>query len=521
MANQKKRDTKKVIHIGAQALPIGQLLDDYFEYIWSDDPTVPPVKDQPLFKKERLNPYYQDALFLIDASSPWLNDEDILSTLPANQILCDQAVELSAKAETVMDLKGAHRFDFNAVKVLAQRINAYFFGDQSGYRMPPSWFTIAPSFNGHVKQVGQVYHELKVDLDSQWHLVAYPNVAQWVPAHVLDTVLVEFERLSDSVHIKAVLSQFDLQTNEFLRSDEKVDDELREEFQVQGGESGSNMQLTIFASGSGAFRLGQFHVRRSRGPYGEFLLNDRRLVEPSGMNTELAVYFDAGDLKPPLSVYFSGYRSAEGFEGNYMMRSFHGPFLLIADSRLEGGAFYLGSEALQQQVMGVIKATLQRLHFKPHELILSGLSMGTFGALYYGARLAPSAIVVGKPLVNLGTIAGGVHLTRPGDFATSLDMLLYYEGDLSRTKQMDDQFWRVFKKADFSQTTFAFAYMENDDYDPHAFHKVRQYLKKAVPTARILSKGLVGRHNDDTNGIVNWFVMQFRHLLQQQYGREF
>ncbi|WP_244974969.1 accessory Sec system protein Asp2 [Lacticaseibacillus chiayiensis] len=515
----KKRNTKKVIQVGENALPLETLLVDEFEYIWINDADTPPVKEHALFKLNRLNPYYQDALFLIDQTSPWCNRPEILTALPANQILYDQAVEMARDCQKIMQLEGAHQLDFSDVAALATTINKYFFGNQAGYRMPPSWFTIAPGFEGSIRQQGQSYHEFKVNLDHQWHLAAYPNVAQWVPAHMLDTVLVEFERLDPSVHLKAVVTQYDLETNEFVRSDEKVDDELRQEFKVEGGEKGCNMQLTVFASGSGTFHIGQFHVRRSRGPYGEFLLNDRRLIEPAGMNTELAIYFDAGDLKPPLNVYFSGYRSAEGFEGNYMMRMFHGPFLLIADSRLEGGAFYLGSEALQQQVMAAIRETLKRLHFKPNELILSGLSMGTFGALYYGARLAPSAIVVGKPLVNVGTIAKGTHLTRPGDFATSLDMLLFYEGDLSRADKLNEQFWRVFKKADFSHTTFAFAYMMNDDYDPHAFQQVRQYLKKAEPMARILSKGLVGRHNDDTNGIVNWFVMQFRHLLHQQYGR--
>ncbi len=30
--------------------------------------------------------------------------------------------------------------------------------------------------------------------------------------------------------------------------------------------------------------------------------------------------------------------------------------------------------------------------------------MGSFGALYYGAQLNPQAIIVGQPLVNIGTI---------------------------------------------------------------------------------------------------------------------
>ena len=100
-------------------------------------------------------------------------------------------------------------------------------------------------------------------------------------------------------------------------------------------------------------------------------------------------------------------------------------------------------------------------------------------------------------------------------------MLLLFEGNLNRVKEMNKRFWQVFKTGDFSHTTFVFAYMLNDDYDPDAFPDVRRFLKKADPTARILSKGLVGRHNDDTPGIVNWFLMQYHHLLQQQFARHF
>lgn len=45
--------------------------------------------------------------------------------------------------------------------------------------------------------------------------------------------------------------------------------------------------------------------------------------------------------KPPLNVYFSGYRPAEGFEGYFMMNKMNAPFILIGDPRLEGGSFYL------------------------------------------------------------------------------------------------------------------------------------------------------------------------------------
>ena len=35
-------------------------------------------------------------------------------------------------------------------------------------------------------------------------------------------------------------------------------------------------------------------------------------------------------MKPPLNVYFSGYRTAEGFEGYYMMKRMNAPFYLSA-----------------------------------------------------------------------------------------------------------------------------------------------------------------------------------------------
>ena len=38
--------------------------------------------------------------------------------------------------------------------------------------------------------------------------------------------------------------------------------------------------------------------------------------------------------------------------------------------------------------------------------------MGSFGALYYATKLNPAAVIVGKPLINLGTIANNMKLVR-------------------------------------------------------------------------------------------------------------
>ncbi|WP_222120941.1 accessory Sec system protein Asp2, partial [Micrococcus luteus] len=77
------------------------------------------------------------------------------------------------------------------------------------------------------------------------------------------------------------------------------------------------------------------------------------------------------------------------------------------------------------------------------QLILSGLSMGSFGALYYATKLNPAAVIVGKPLINLGTIANNMKLVRPNDFGTSLDILRLNQNDITNKDvvQLDNHFW--------------------------------------------------------------------------------
>lgn len=117
---------------------------------------------------------------------------------------------------------------------------------------------------------------------------------------------------------------------------------------------------------------------------------------------EIFAYFHPGDMKPPLNIYFSGYRPAEGFEGFGMMRAMGSPFILFSDPRLEGGSFYMGSEELENQITAFIDQHLDLLGFEPKDMNFSGLSMGTFGALYYGALYSPHAILVGNPLSTWG-----------------------------------------------------------------------------------------------------------------------
>lgn len=270
------------------------------------------------------------------------------------------------------------------------------------------------------------------------------------------------------------------------------------------------LAASIEVKGQGTIKVGPLHYRKSREQYGEMLLGGQ--VSRDSQRNEFFYYFNPGDLQPPLNVYFSGYRTAEGFEGYWMMKNLGKPFLLISDPRLEGGCFYVGSSEYEQKIEHVIQTYLDLLSFSTKQLVISGLSMGTYGAIYYGARLEARAIVVGKPLINLGDIARNVPLHRPEAFETSLDLVnKFIDQEEERYEKLNNKIVPYLEKAKFPEdSTIAIAYMMQDDYDSQAYFDLLNYLSEKE--INIISKGLVGRHNDNSPGINQWFFAQLKRL---------
>ena len=145
------------------------------------------------------------------------------------------------------------------------------------------------------------------------------------------------------------------------------------------------------------------HDRYSRQNIGYFLPGGERIISSQG--EEIFTYLDKGDCKPPLAIYFSGYRKQEGFEGYNMMRKLGCPFMLITDPRLEGGAFYIDNADLEEKLFNNIEKTINEMKLKKSDVIISGMSMVTFGSLYFGSKLSPHALILAKPLTELGVVA--------------------------------------------------------------------------------------------------------------------
>lgn len=507
--------------LGPLALDMPPVLAHDYQYEWvEDDLTYEPDEDIPLFKSGKLNQPFRNNWFLIGRGAAILNDLDRLATLPANLIILDSGAIVPDEAQHILDLKQAHNVDFDDGEHLRDILEHDCYDGQQGLGLNPDNVSVSQSFTGDVRLDGHKTITVEGHFDDQAKPVLNWRTSTWDLYDTYFDVLPEIEVSGDvTAWFEVILiSSRDRGDMQRLTLDAE---HFREGLSVYTGNADQIMQVRLFAQGTGKISVGKIHVRISRNGFGELFPNGQRLVDTTDRNSELLAYFDAGDMKPPLMVYFSGYRTAEGFEANFLMQYFKSPFMIIGDPRLEGGAFYLGSDNLEQQVVDAIQEKLDALGFTHDQLVLSGLSMGTTGALYYSARLQPHAVVVGKPLVNLGNIAGNERINRPHGFPTSFDLMLNNDKSVSKAgvEEMNKRFWDRFKAGQVSDTLYVLAYMLDDDYDGTAFPDLFRYLTSTFQGIRIWHKGLVGRHNDDTPGITNWFMRQILLIYAHDFGR--
>lgn len=427
-------------------------------------------------------------------------------------------VELTPDMEKLMESRAGRRIGRAEVRSFLESRIRNFYGRPYGEKFDPHAISVSRDFKGSVQWNGYTEMLLHGEFGSEMRqIVCWRNSIPVKAGQAIDLWL-EYQKSPD-VHIEMDVILFRPGSVAGMQTRWRFTEaELQEQVYIDNTMESGPIFITLNACGSGELRLVALHDRYSRRGEGTFFPGSDRIVTED--REEVFGYFDPGDLKPPLCVYFSGYKTQEGFEGYRMMRQMGCPFLLISDSRLEGGAFYLGSRAYEEAVKGLIEKYLEKLHFGREDLVLSGLSMGTFGALYYGTMLRPKKIIVGKPLASLGDMAEAERLERPGGFPTSLDVVWKNCQALNENaiSSMNARFWDRFDQADWSDTAFIVAYMIEDDYDKTGYEKLLSHIESTG--SRIIGKGLHGRHNDDTAGIVRWFLSQYHRILTQDYGRD-
>lgn len=520
-------ETRRVIHFGKPIDDLVDLAGNDFKYVpVSGNIENILIDGWSVIVDHKLNPLFRNDFFLITA--PITSDDyaTLLTFLPANQILRTNDVQPNPETLAMDALKNVQLVSIADIPTFAKLIAENFMALQAGYKFGVEMLQFSPNFVGEIEQVGHNYVHI-----SQKNIMdpnTYQYVGSWtkffdLPDHSIWEITGEFKRISKHTDVRVRVEIYGGDSDDLLFQRDIENENLLTPMRFGLKDQWGTLSFSLFVKGENIdFNLGMLHMRQSREGRGVMMIGGQRIVDHKNMGEELMSYFDAGDLKPPLNVYFSGFRPAEGFEANFMMRSLGAPFLIFGDPRLDGGAFYTGNEELEDGVTDTILNTLKKLGFTEDQLIFSGLSMGTYAALKFASRIVPHAVIVGKPLTSIGDIAKNGRIERPDDFHTGADVLMKVGGgiDKAAVKRANDDFWNDFKSANFAQTTFALSYMEDDDYDGTAFTKIRDYLTNEYGNVRILHHGLVGRHNDNTDGIVNWFLKQYHNILENDFNRK-
>lgn len=263
--------------------------------------------------------------------------------IEAHRLVIDEVL-VSDVPSCFKTLKAPYFMPMFPVENSIKEIEKHFFTGQSGSKFHINSTIISHQFNGKVEYFGQAYIQLKGDFSE----VLSGPVLTWeynIGFYEGRSKKIWLEFQAEDVEVSMLISLIKPGGSDIESTRLYSEKELKEGINLEYRDEVGYASCALIAKGIGSLKVGPLHFRDSRHEYGEFIMGGRRIKDES--QQELFYYFNPGDLKPPLNVYFSGYRTAEGFEGFFMMRSLAAPFLLITDPRLEGGAFYMGSQDLE------------------------------------------------------------------------------------------------------------------------------------------------------------------------------
>ncbi|HGC9356682.1 TPA: accessory Sec system protein Asp2, partial [Streptococcus agalactiae] len=262
--------------------------------------------------------------------------------------------------EEFLRSKMAQRYDSSSPAQLIRQFYKGLFIGQYGEKLQVSQIQIRNDFEGVVNYQGNNYLELEGQFGEDYSFLL--NFAYNIPfsSDFYNELFLE-HIIEGDIDIRLVISLIvDGSVDDIAKEWYFEKEDLNQLISLESDISGS-LAVKLFAKGKGIIKLGPLHRRNGRGGLGTFLLGGERHIDAIGH--EFMTYFDPVDFKPPLTVYFSGFRSAEGFEGFWMMKSMKTPFMLICDPRLQGGAFYIGSKEYEQKIVDAIQEKLAFLNF--------------------------------------------------------------------------------------------------------------------------------------------------------------
>lgn len=483
---------------------------------WTKKYTIPNYIHIVPFNGRSLSDRQYKDLVIIDRDINKLEREYLQAVTRAHCLFITENAEMTEHTAFINDSKVGKRLytgDLSEFWIEA----AKYYPEPYGEKLSPDYLQVNQNFKGSIDYSGRFDLVLAGNFGDDFSQIVYWKHNIPIFKDQCIDLYLEHEK-SGSVEIKLrVIHFYSGGIEEIQQIWEFDDDQLSDVVRIDNKMNEGPMFFSILAKGEGTLRIVSLHDRYSRMGAGFFLPGGQRYVTPKG--EEIFAYFDPGDLKPPLAFYFSGYRRQEGFEGYMMMKKLGCPFVLITDPRLEGGSFYLGDEDYENMMVGIIKKYMSTFKATPDQVFFCGASMGTFGAMYYACDIKPHALVLGKPLASLGTMAANETLMRVGGFPTSLELMIKEYGSLDEDalQAMNERFWKKFEKTDWSKTKFIVSYLYEDDYDMEAYRNLLMHLNSEG--VQVFGKGLHGRHNDNTTAVFEWFKKQMLNVVYDDFRK--
>lgn len=484
---------------------------------WNQKYNIPQMIEVTMFTEECLGERFYRDLVILDRDIDETEEKYLLMVTRAHCLFVTENSDMTKHTAFIFDSRGGKRLYTGDVDIFLHEEAINYYPEPYGEKLNPEFLQVNQLFKGTIDYYGKFDLILNGDFGDDFQQIVY-----WknnLPIGEKQCLDLYFEHSSDEgIEVKLrVFHFFNGSVADLQQVWEFDNEQLKSIVHLENTKLTGPIFFSVLAKGKGTLKIISLHDRHSRRCEGYFLPGGKRYVTSKG--EEIFAYLDPGDLKPPIVFYFSGYRRQEGFEGYYMMRQLGCPVVLMTDPRLEGGAFYIGDTEYESMVVDVINKHLRAFKATPQQVIFTGNSMGTFGSLYYGCDIKPYALVLGKPLASLGTMASNEKLLRIGGFPTSLELLLKEYGalDSCAIEQMNERFWSKFAKADWSRTKFIMSYLYEDDYDGTAYGDLLSHLNS--DGVQVYGRGVHGRHNDNTSMVVEWFKSRINSLLQNDFGR--
>lgn len=485
---------------------------------WKQKYNIPDFIEIEMFSEDSFkNRGYRD-LVILDRDIDRLEKDFLLRVCRAYCLYITENAQMKEETLFISDSRVGKRLYTGDLEPFWTEEAINYFAEPYGEKLNPTFLQVNQLFRGKIAFYGKYDLRLEGDFGDDFSQIVY-----WknnLPIGEGQCIDLYFEHSADeNVEVKLRVYHFYNGSISDLQQVWEFDNEqLKGIVHLDNTEKIGPIFFSVLAKGKGSLRIVSLHDRHSRRNQGFFLPGGKRYVTSKG--EEIFAYFDPGDLKPPITFYFSGYRRQEGFEGYYMMRNLGCPMVLLTDPRLEGGSFYLGDKEYETLVVEIINKFIKIFHGTSKQAILTGNSMGTFAAMYYGCDIKPYALVLGKPLASLGTMAKHEKLERIGVFPTSLELLLKEYGALDENAidTFNKRFWDKFNKADWTDTKFIISYLYEDDYDSTAYQELLSHLDSEG--VQVYGKGIHGRHNDNTQVVIEWFKIQIERLLRVDFKRK-